>query len=116
MSDDTSGNISKNEPRTDWRRVRRLTAGEIRAAIETDPDAHPTDEAFWAQAQVVLPRPKGTVTIRLDADLLQWFRRERGYQTRINAILTAYMNAETRSHVRSPKPSGDQPNTSDRDF
>jgi len=31
--------------------------------------------------------------MRLDADLLRWFRRERGYQTRINAILRAYMQA-----------------------
>jgi len=31
--------------------------------------------------------------MRLDADLLHWFRRERGYQTRINAILRAYMQA-----------------------
>lgn len=29
----------------------------------------------------------------LDADLLRWLRRERGYQTRINAILRAYMQA-----------------------
>jgi uncharacterized protein (DUF4415 family) len=41
----------------------------------------------------VLPTPKEAVTIRLDADLLRWFRRERGYQTRINAILRAYMQA-----------------------
>jgi uncharacterized protein (DUF4415 family) len=32
--------------------------------------------------------------MRLDADLLEWFRTNRGYQTRINAILRAYMNAE----------------------
>jgi uncharacterized protein (DUF4415 family) len=36
------------------------------------------------------------VTIRLDADLLEWFRAERGYQTRINAILRAYVTAQTR--------------------
>jgi uncharacterized protein (DUF4415 family) len=42
-----------------------------------------------------MPRRKETVTIRLDADLLEWFRSERGYQTRINAILRAYMNAHT---------------------
>ncbi len=35
-----------------------------------------------------------TVTMRLDADLLGWFRRNRGYQTRTNAILRAYMNAQ----------------------
>jgi uncharacterized protein (DUF4415 family) len=33
--------------------------------------------------------------MRLDEDLLAWFRRQRGYQTRINAILRAYMNAHT---------------------
>ena len=41
-----------------------------------------------------------TVTIRLDADLLDWFRSERGYQTRINAILRAFMNAH--ADDRSP--------------
>ena len=34
--------------------------------------------------------------MRLHADLLEWFRGERGYQTRINAILRAYMNAHAR--------------------
>jgi uncharacterized protein (DUF4415 family) len=45
-------------------------------------------------AEVVLPVPKEIVTMRIDADLLRWFRRERGYQTRINAILRAYMQAQ----------------------
>jgi uncharacterized protein (DUF4415 family) len=55
----------------------------------------PTDEGFWKTAHVVMPQPKQTVTMRLDADLLAWFRRQRGYQTRINAILRAYMNAHS---------------------
>jgi uncharacterized protein (DUF4415 family) len=95
MSDDTSGTISTTEPKTDWRRVRSMTDDEVHAAIIDDPDAKPTDEAFWKEARVVMPRRKETVTIRLDADLLEWFRSERGYQTRINAILRAYMNAHT---------------------
>jgi uncharacterized protein (DUF4415 family) len=69
-----------------------MTDEEVHAAIIDDPDAKPTDEAFWKDARVVMPRRKATVTMRLDADLLQWFRSERGYQTRINAILRAYMN------------------------
>jgi uncharacterized protein (DUF4415 family) len=93
MSDDTSGTISTTEPRTDWRRLRSMTDQEIHAAIVDDPDAKPTDEAFWKDARVVTPRRKTTVTMRLDADLLEWFRSERGYQTRINAILRAYMKA-----------------------
>ena len=102
MGDDTSGTISKTKPTTDWRRVRAMADDEIRAGIVDDPDARPTDEAFWKDARVVMPRRKETVTIRLDADLLDWFRSEGGYQTRINAILRAYMNAhaDDRSSVK----------------
>jgi uncharacterized protein (DUF4415 family) len=95
MSDDTSGTTSKIEPKTDWRRLRSLTDEEVHAALIDGPDARPTDEAFWKDARVVMPRRKETVTMRLDADLLEWFRSERGYQTRINAILRAYMNAHS---------------------
>jgi BrnA antitoxin of type II toxin-antitoxin system len=42
-----------------------------------------------------MPMPKEIVTMRLDADLLRWFRQQRGYQTRINAILRAYMRRRT---------------------
>ncbi len=70
-----------------------MTDEEVHAAILDDPGAKPTDAAFWKDSRVVMPLRKETVTIRLDADLLQWFRGERGYQTRINAILRAYMKA-----------------------
>lgn len=78
---------------TDWNRVRSLSASQIRKAVKADPDARPTDPGFWKTAQLVMPRPKQTVTLRLDADLLDWLRRERGYQTRINAVLRSYMEA-----------------------
>jgi len=82
------------EPRTDWNRLRSLTDVRVHAAVTSDPDINPTDEKFWAKAKLVMPRPKKTVTMRLDADLLDWFRHNRGYQTRIYAILRAYMNAQ----------------------
>jgi uncharacterized protein (DUF4415 family) len=94
MNEDTSGNTSKTDPGTDWKRLRTMTDEEVHAAITADPDIRPTDEAFWKKATVVMPRRKETVTMRLDADLLEWFRGERGYQTKINAILRAYMNAQ----------------------
>jgi uncharacterized protein (DUF4415 family) len=71
-----------------------MTPAEIRRGILADPDAHPTGKAFWKNAKVVMPVPKTIVTMRLDADLLRWFRQHPGYQTRINAILRAYMNAQ----------------------
>ena len=110
MSDDTFGTTSKTEPKTDWRRLRSMTDEEIHAAIIDDPDAGPTDEAFWEDARVVSPQLKETVTMRLDADLLEWFRRDSGYQTRINAILRSYMTAHmgersSKTMTRSPPPS-----------
>jgi uncharacterized protein (DUF4415 family) len=74
--------------------LRRQTTAEIRRGILADPDAHSTAAAFWKNAKIVMPTPKEIVTMRLDADLLRWFRRQPGYQTRINAILRAYMQAQ----------------------
>ncbi len=71
----------------------RVSPAAIRKGILADPDAHPTDASFWKNAKLVMPTPKTIVTMRLDTDLLRWFRQQRGYQTRINAILRAYMEA-----------------------
>ena len=77
-----------------------MSDATIRKGIESDPEAHATDEAFWKHAKVVLPTPKTIVTMRLDSDLLQWFRQHPGYQTRINAILRAYMQAHATGPTR----------------
>jgi uncharacterized protein (DUF4415 family) len=95
MKGAASGKTSKTKRGTDWNRLRRVSNAEIRSGVESDPDVHATDEKFWKDAKVVLPRRKQVVTMRLDADLLEWFRQQQGYQTRINAILRAYMNANT---------------------
>ena len=52
---------------------------------------HGDDPEFWAKA-VRMPRNKQGVFIRLDADVLDWFKAQGpGYQTRINAVLRAYV-------------------------
>ena len=84
---------AKHGAGTDWSKLRHASDAEIRRAIASDPSARPTDEEFWKDATVVWPTRKTVVTMRLDADLLAWFRQQRGYQTRINAILRAYMKA-----------------------
>lgn len=78
---------------TDWERLRNLSDAEVQRAAESDPDARPTDAEFWKNAHLVIPKAKQTITIRLDADLLAWLRRQRGYQTRVNAVLRTYMDA-----------------------
>jgi uncharacterized protein (DUF4415 family) len=50
------------------------------------------DADFWRTAQLRMPGKKDSVTLRLDKDILAWFRASgRGYQTRINAILRSYV-------------------------
>ena len=94
MKDVTTGKKSEAaECGTDWDKLRSMSDAEVHTAIESDPDAHPTDEQFWKDAEVVLPQRKQVVTMRIDADVLEWFRRQPGYQTRINAILRVYMKA-----------------------
>lgn len=81
--------------RTDWARVDALTDAEIEASVLADPDVAPlVDEEWFAKATLVLPKPKEQISIRLDHDVLEHFRRYPRYQTRINAILRAAMEHE----------------------
>lgn len=93
MSGKRTGEASAKR-HTDWKRLGSLSDREIRNSIGKDPEARATDAKFWSAAKVVLPQPKQPITIRLDADLLKWLRRQKGYQTRINAVLRAYMDAQ----------------------
>lgn len=57
-------------------------------------DIPETDAAFWAHARVKLPEPKEGVYLRIDPEVLRWFRKKgRGYQTRMNAVLRSYMES-----------------------
>ena len=100
MKEKRTGKTAVKE-RTDWTRLRALSDRQIRSAIESDPEARPTDAEFWKQARVVIPAAKRTITIRLDADLLEWLRQQKGYQTRINAVLRTYMDANLISGRRA---------------
>jgi uncharacterized protein (DUF4415 family) len=89
--------------------VRKLTAEE-KAALEalsgdpdlTDPDA-PEVTTWDGAVRGGLYRPvKRPVTMRLDADVLEWFRarRPKGYQTEINAVLRDYIAQQQRDSAR----------------
>ncbi|MBI2615801.1 MAG: BrnA antitoxin family protein [Gemmatimonadetes bacterium] len=85
--------------KTDWARVDALTDEDIAKAVAEDPDAAPLLDAEWfKQARIVLPEPKVAVSIRLDREVLDWFKRQGpGYQTRMNAVLRAYVQAHRKS-------------------
>jgi len=83
---------------TDWARVDALTDEDIAAAIRDDPDVAPElDEEWFRKATLVLPEPKEQISIRLDRDVLEHFRRYPRYQTRINAILRAVMEHDKKA-------------------
>jgi uncharacterized protein (DUF4415 family) len=92
-------NPRKQKSRTDWNRVRSLTDEDIERAVASDPDAAPImDQAWWRQARVVMPTPKVPVSVRLDRDVLEWFKDQGPrYQSRINAVLRAFMLAHRRA-------------------
>ena len=80
----------------------RYSLSEIKAARErgedhTRPDAPEAEslgEAFWKDAHVVMPRVKTSVHLRLDSDIVDWFRSHgKGHLTRMNAELRAYVDA-----------------------
>lgn len=64
------------------------------------PEGPSLGKDFWKDAKVVYPEsPKEQVTVRLDADILEWFKAHgRGYQTRMNAVLRSYYEAHKEEH------------------
>jgi uncharacterized protein (DUF4415 family) len=76
--------------RTDWHYRDCLTDDEIVAAVVRDRDAAPLD-IDWSKAVVVVP-PRKAISIRVDPDVLDFFKNEGpGYQRRINAVLRSYV-------------------------
>ena len=84
--------ISSNS-QTDWERLDAL--GDEDIDLSDCPEVTPE---MFANAVVrkglSVEKNKAQVTLRIDSDVLEWFKSQgRGYQTRINALLRAYMNA-----------------------
>jgi uncharacterized protein (DUF4415 family) len=102
MKDENITRILRDEPRkgkTDWAVVDALTDAEIAAAIRNDPDAVPLD-FDWSEAVLVIPPKKTAISIRVDEDVLNYFKEEgAGYQRRINAVLRSYMQQKRRKRA-----------------
>jgi len=49
----------------------------------------------WTNLKVAWPQPKQAISLRIDQDILDWFRDGGpGYQTRMNAVLRAFVDAQ----------------------
>ncbi len=83
--------IKSDLPRIDALKDEDIDYSEI-------PDLSTLGEEFWSKAIVNRAEPKAQVTIRMDREVLDWFKGQgKGYQTRINAVLRAYKEAQGRA-------------------
>jgi uncharacterized protein (DUF4415 family) len=91
----------RRKGRTDWARVDALTDEQIEAAVRNDPDAVPLD-VDWSDAVLVIPPKKKAISIRVDEDVLDYFKQEgAGYQRRMNAVLRSYMQQKRKGRKRA---------------
>ena len=94
--DEAKAAIKRGQSRGDFRAVGKLTHAEIERQAADDPEERGWD---WAGASLELPKPKVGIHIKLDADVIEYFKKDgSGYQTRINAALKSFVkHASTRS-------------------
>jgi uncharacterized protein (DUF4415 family) len=85
--------VSRDSPsrgKTDSAALDALTDAQIEASIKNDPDF--SDDWNWWKAVLVIPPRKKAISIRVDEDVLDFFKKQgAGYQRRINAVLRSYM-------------------------
>ena len=95
--------VKSTKNRTDWDRLRGLPEAEIeRIAEEDDENPATISEDEWAHATVGLPPRKTSIHASFDSDVVDFFKSDgRGYQTRMNAVLRRYMEAQARKAGRT---------------
>jgi uncharacterized protein (DUF4415 family) len=85
-----NGNTTKRRSRTDWERIDAMRDEDI------DYSDIPRLGPEFFKTAVIWPGNKEQITLRLDPDVLKFFRKQgRGYQTSINSVLRKYMEARS---------------------
>jgi uncharacterized protein (DUF4415 family) len=101
-ADEIDEMLRRGEDRTDWARVDAMTEEELEASIDHDEEG----EFDWSTVQVGIPGPKQQLTVRFDADIIDWFKAQgAGYQTRMNAVLRSYVEAQKKQAATASPPS-----------
>lgn len=92
------GRLERQRDETDWNRVNKITVEELEKIIADDPDEVPFRDIDWSTVKLEKNSVKTPVSIRLDPDVLAFFRKDGpGYQKRINKVLRAFVEQKTRS-------------------
>ncbi len=91
-TDDELTSLTKQEGSlSNWGKAAGMTSAEVEASVALD-----SDEAGmvmdWENATLELPQPKAVLNMRVDKEILDYFRKTgKGYQSRINAVLRSYV-------------------------
>jgi uncharacterized protein (DUF4415 family) len=79
-----------------------MTDEEVEASIANDPDWAEFKDIDWSDAVLVIPAKKKAISIRVDEDVLDYFKSQgEGYQRRINAVLRSYMQQKAKPKKRA---------------
>ncbi len=74
---------------------RAMSDAQVERRAAADPDAGAIPPGFWDNATVLLPESKQQITLRLDPDVIRFFKRTgKGYQSRMGAVLRSYVAAK----------------------
>ena len=81
-------------------KLRRVSEAEI--ARTSPPELADLPNDFWTHAALVVPTPKRAISLRVDEDVLEWFRTSGPrYQTRMNAVLRSYVASMRRDRRKA---------------
>jgi uncharacterized protein (DUF4415 family) len=99
LAKEIKATIKRGEDRTNWRKAKAVTGKKLEASIRAD--VHDVQaEPDWTKAIMGIPAPKDHINIRIDHDVLEWFRASgRGYQTLMNNVLRAFVQSRRGSSL-----------------
>jgi uncharacterized protein (DUF4415 family) len=91
---------ARGASRSNLEMVRAKTEADLDRDIAGDPEFRDVPQDWHAAAEAVMPAAKQPLSLRLDADVVEWFREQgAGYQTRINAVLRAYVTQQKKPNA-----------------
>lgn len=93
MNEKLTKNTSQTASLDDIRKMK--DAGALKSARKTTILSEELPDDFWDEAEIVEPKTKTAISIRVDADVLEYFKSQgKGHLTRMNAVLRSYVDAQ----------------------
>ena len=89
----------RGKTKSDWKRVKAMKDEDILV----DGDSPEITAERWSNAIVIDRKPpKKNITLRIDPEIIDWFKaRGKGYQTRMNAVLRAFIELQRKDHRKA---------------